>query len=361
MSKSTPLPSPSGECPACADSHSLTGCKKFEEMSSVRRMELVREKRLCLCCLKPGHGIKKCLSKNSCRVEGCQSKHNTKLHDAPSLIPKRVGDSANLSDVPTQGFNGHCRTTSSVLLLVVLIRVSANGRFFETKALLDSGSQLTLVRQDVVDKLGLEGTTQDIRFGTFHGMDPKIHTKKVSFLLSSKDSAFSVSVNEAYSVEALNISPGEVDLNQLRSRWEHLSDLDLVPVDLSDVTVLIGMNVRPAHDTFDSRKPKDRSEAPEAVLTPFGWVVVGPTGKKTYNGPGRCFHLSASTEERDERLNAQVERFWSTESLGVRTDLQVPVSREEKIGLETLNSTINNIGDRYEIGLMWKRSSSVAE
>ena len=202
---------------------------------------------------------------------------------------------------------------SLVLLLVVPIKISANGRFVETKTLLDSGSQL--IPQDVVDELGLEGTTQNIRFGTFHVMDPEIHTKKVSFLLSSKDGAFSVSVNEVYSVEALNISPGEVDLNQLRSRWEHLSDLDLAPVDLSDVTVLIEMNVRPAHDNFDSRKP-DRSEAPEAVLTPFGWEVVGPTGKKTYNGQGRCFHLSASTEERDERFNAQVERFLSTESLG---------------------------------------------
>ena len=322
----TPVASQPNECPACKEAHSLSWCQTFEEMPSERRMELVREKRLCLCCLKPGHGIKKCLSQNTCRVTGCQSKHNTKLHDAPALFPGRVSDSSNSSEDVIQGFNGHCRTVSSVLLMVVPIKISANGKFVETKALLDSGSQLTLVRQDIVDELGLEGPTQDLRFGTFHGIDPKIPTKKVSFVISSKDNSFSVSVGEAYSVAALNVSPGEVDLLKQQTQWEHLSDLELVPVDPKEVTVLLGMNVRPAHDKFDSRKPKDRSEEPEAVLTPFGWVVVGPTGKKNSTGRRSCFHLSY-TEDSTKKAGST-----ATESeLDVKSLASVATSQQAEI------------------------------
>ena len=355
----TPVASQENECLVCEGAHSLNWCKKFEDMSVERRMELVREKRLCICCLKSGHGIKKCFSQNTCRVTGCQSKHNTKLHDAPALFPRRVSESSISSEGVIQGFNGHCRTVSSVLLLVVPIRISANGKVVETKALLDNGSQLTLVRQDIVDELCLEDPTQDLSFGTFHGMDPEIPTKKVSFLVSAKNSSFSVSVGEAYSVPVLNIPSGETDLLKLQSQWEHLSDLELNPVDPREVTVLLGMNVRSAHDTFDSRRPKNRNEAPEAVLTPFGWVIVGPTGKKNSGSKGRCFYLSSSTEERDKELSAQVERVWRTEALGVRADVKALISSEEKQGLVTLNSTINNLGNRYEIGLMWRSPSSL--
>ena len=111
------------------------------------------------------------------------------------------------------------------------------------------------------------GPIQDSWLGTFHGLDPKCRTRKVRFLVSARDNSFSISVNGAYSVAILNIDPGELNVEQLQSRWGYLSNLDLPPVDSEDVTILLGNNVLPAHAIFDSRRPKIRGEAPEAILT----------------------------------------------------------------------------------------------
>ena len=150
-----------------------------------------------------------------------------------------------------------------------------------------------------------------------------------------------------------------MNVKQLQSRWSYLSNLELPPVDSKDVTILLGNNVLPVHDIFDSRRPKIRGEAPEANLTPFGWVMVGPTGPSVQGEIKKCFAISVPVSKQDEVLRAQVERFWNTEAFGVKADVKVPVSEEEKQALDLLESTINHVGDRYEVGLMWRRSPSI--
>jgi len=96
--------------------------------------------------------------------------------------------------------------------------------------------------------------------------------------VSSRDNSVTFPVNEAYAIPDLNVAQNEVNIQDLKHRWNHLTGLDLSPFDPKEVTVLLGMNVRGAHDVLDSKKPENREESPEAVLTPFGWIVVGPTG-----------------------------------------------------------------------------------
>ena len=221
---------PANSCPACKSPHDLPSCESFGELTVGDRINLVRSERFCLCCLRPGNGIKLCRSQSECGFADCSAKHHTKLHGAPPLIPKSNANKQTSSSLSVansaSAFSGHCGLPSSVLLSVVPVRVSANGKFVNTKALLDSGSQLTLIREDVARELDLRGQTQDIRFGTFHGFDPIIVTRKVKFLVSARDSKFSVLVNEAYTVDNLNIFVGEADQKALQLCWDHISNLE---------------------------------------------------------------------------------------------------------------------------------------
>ena len=72
------------------------------------------------------------------------------------------------------------RKGGSVLLDVVPIRIVANGKTVETHGLLDNGSQLTLIRNVIVSRLGLSGPKEHLKFTTFHGKDPKIFGAQLS-------------------------------------------------------------------------------------------------------------------------------------------------------------------------------------
>lgn len=75
-----------------------------------------------------------------------------------------------------------------------------------------------------------------------------IVSRKVKFLVSARNSKFSVSVNEAYTVNNLNISVSEADQEGLQTCWKHISNLELTASVPGEVTVPLGMNFRPALD-----------------------------------------------------------------------------------------------------------------
>ena len=192
-------------------------------------------------------------------MDGCTFKHHTKLHGAPPIFAKPTESSASKSlseaGATTTPFSGHCsREPTDVLLCVLPIRISAKGKSVDTLALLDNGSQLSLIRKGVAKKLDLRGQKEDPSFGNFHGFDPKIPVTRVKFLISSFENSCSFSVNEAYAIETLNINTNSMDAESLKRNYGHLSDLPLPYTDKRDVTVLIGMNIRGAHEVFDSRK-----------------------------------------------------------------------------------------------------------
>ena len=203
--------SPVAVCPACQGTHELFRCDTFRGLTVADRSSLVREHRLCFRCLKGGHLKTDCLFKGRCHV--CKDTHNSLLHRGTTQPVVHVVGATD--QIPMVGTAVKARET--VLLGVVPVRISANGRTVETHALLDTGSQLTLVRHDIAEKLGASGPQQNLTFGTFHGRDPKVATRRVSMSISAMDNSSSFFVAAAYSVEQLNMSPVRVSTAQLKS------------------------------------------------------------------------------------------------------------------------------------------------
>ena len=61
-----------------------------------------------------------------------------------------------------------------------------------------------------------------------------------------------------------------------------LKDLEFlnVPVDLNEVSVLIGQDVPQAHIVLHYCWGDNPQSAPYTLKTPFGWCVPGPTNRK---------------------------------------------------------------------------------
>ena len=69
--------------------HILQECKSFEGMLTNEKVKVVEEHKLCLCCLLPGHRLSKCHRRNRCKVENCDKRHHTLLHEVDLKFIKR--------------------------------------------------------------------------------------------------------------------------------------------------------------------------------------------------------------------------------------------------------------------------------
>ncbi|KFD58886.1 hypothetical protein M513_00049 [Trichuris suis] len=72
--------SPLRQCIACdADFHGITSCPTFLGMDMTERLAVIRDGRLCIRCLKPGHLKQNCRSTRKCSVNGCRGCHQIRV------------------------------------------------------------------------------------------------------------------------------------------------------------------------------------------------------------------------------------------------------------------------------------------
>ena len=353
-------------CLLCKEEHRLAHCKQFAAKSLEERLQFIKKSGCCLNCLSKGHMVKECSSRRRCEAKECKLRHHTLLHGAShiSLPPKDQetpppAEKKSESQPPgneekkvvgTHTILGDDITT---LLQVVPVVVQSNNKAIETFALLDQGSEASLIIQSLANQLNLEGPSEMTQLGTFHGNDPEIQTKRVSFSILPRNRSRSFAVKNAYSVPKLNVTSRRINWPAIQHQWKHLSDLELPLVDSSKVKILLGRDVMRVHDVLDVRTPPEGMEAPDGLQTHFGWCLTGPvpTSMLYHSKPVVTFlHVSRNTVY--QQLLEAVTQFWLTESFGVRCLSNPPMSSEDKKALNILKETIRHTGERYEVGLM---------
>ena len=334
-------------CPTCGNKHDLDQCARFKDLSVEKRAEIVKNNRRCFRCLKGGHRSIDCQQTVPCEKDGCKYKHHALLHGAPVMWKRR--SSSAKKNPPL------CGTTRAskiiTMLPIVPVYVAMDGLSIKTYALLDSGSEITLIRGDIADALLLTGPYEEQRIGTFHAQDPVIKTRRVNFHLSSLEGDSTFMVSGAYAVQNLNVRRREIPPSSLVS-WPHLQDIVVHPESDLEVTILLGMDVSDAHDVFDERKAFGIRNAPKAILTPFGWCVVGRLKGGVQPAPPDCNMLS--TEEPNESFENLVRGFIDGESFGTHPHVKRPIPADDERAIRQIEATIRYTGERYEVGLPWK-------
>ena len=119
-----------------------------------------------------------------------------------------------------------------------------------------------------------------------------------------------------------------------------------------EVSVIIGADFKRAHEVLEIKQGKRHSD-PQAEPTPFGWVLFGKVlNRYKFNASKRKRHVnSVKRIEPDE--TPKKERLWTTESFGIKPDVQVPVSPEERRAWKILKSSKKHNGECYEYSLFW--------
>ena len=262
----TPRTAPRYGCPLCSDNHYPYQCSKFNQFSLAQRKTHVQENELCVLCLKPWHTASNCTSTYKCRF--CRGNHNSLLHQ--DNTPAGQGASHSTASTGPTPRKDHLMMTSHVIL------TGPTGTSTVARALLDSGSTLSILSTKVMKTLALKKSRQQT-YITGVGATPSsaapCSMAKVNLSSDyqhwSKDITVAV-MDKVTSDIPLQGAAAARDLPHLKNL--HLADKDFyLP---GTIDILLGQDV--FGELLLNENRKGPPETPMAWLTVFGWAIMGP-------------------------------------------------------------------------------------
>ena len=345
--------------------------------------------KLCFNCLTGGHSIEDCESTHSCFEDDCKARHHTLLHsyflekgrkeegDKDSAKDKASGvkkDGADGGDKKV-GMTTVSKPRKKVILQIVPVTLHGeHGTKVDTHALLDTCSELTLVRDDIIDKLQLvpEGE-EGINISTVKDKPEPFTMSEISLKVSARSGENSLPIETAYAAPAERFNmPRRPCLNQSVDvdLYTHLADIELQEVTPDEISILIGADIPEAHLQLEARKGSKGQ--PYLVKTPFGWCLFGPKTKggesahcgATYNADEirsfwesdekpPSYHVNLLTSQEDRDLHESLEKFWVQEHCGIIADEDEVMSKEDVDASEVLDKETKNVGNRYQVPMLW--------
>ncbi|KAJ8935571.1 hypothetical protein NQ318_001565 [Aromia moschata] len=135
----------------CEKDHIIYRCPVLKAKSPVDRFKVVKEKRLCINCLRP-HQVKNCSSTSTCRT--CHKNHHTLLHfdrfSGSSGAINETSDSGNTAPaeivVPTVNALASSLSRQVALLSTALVDVhDSQGHPHTLRVLIDNGSEASFI------------------------------------------------------------------------------------------------------------------------------------------------------------------------------------------------------------------------
>ena len=313
------------KCWFCSNSHKITKCQEFVNLPLDEKRKFVSEKNLCYNYLSNNHAIRNCKSEKHCLKPNCSKRHHTLLHfekpqensidQKESVTSKRVCDHFERQNI------------------------------IKTNAILDTGSDATLIRQDVARKLNLQGSSRKLEITNVFLDSSHFNSKLVNFKISSSSHPKAIEITNAFIVTNLNSNTKPVDPNVLKDTFPHLSDVNLPKLYNCDVTILISTDFPQLLVNHEYRCCDDENN-PFAVRTKLGWVLMG--SKTNRNQVNLNF----------SETNISLEEFWKIENYGTLNKfLPALMTKDEKRADELLEKTTKLIKRHYEVGILWKTDS----
>ena len=246
--------------------------------------------------------------------------------------------------------------SQQVFLQIVEVEVQTkNGGRLKTHALLDNGSQATLVKEDLAKRLALTGAKQAVHVGSIKDKGEPLQVERVSFSISSTDRKCTFDVNNAYVMPRSKFNtPSQRIPTSFKTDPKYLHGLKLCNVSAKEVDFLIGADIPEALIATQVRRGP--SGQPYAVETPFGWTLLGvaDAGVKSARIQIDVNHMQIW---KDDELHNRVEEFWQTEVFGTKYNLPNSFSPENERVLMNMDATTTIVNGHYEVGMLWKQST----
>ena len=220
-----------------------------------------------------------------------------------------------------------------------------NGSYKRGNVLPDSGAQISLIRSETADSLGLKGRDISVNIIKVGGEEESIHTKIYKVPVSGigdpkKNSVRAIGI-PCISEEVKSIQTGTI-IEKLG-----LTKDQVVRRGKGHVDLLIGIDH--AHMHTGQTKQADHLVARRS---PLGWVIFGSTTGELSNTITTVLHVKYTAP-------VDLSDFWKTETMGVEVkpctcdaDKLSQLEREEK---RVIEESTQKIGNQWMIPYPWKK------
>ena len=305
-SESTPKIKTCAHCNSKA--HTLANCSIFTTLPVAQRFQFVKESNLCINCLNKGHTVSKCKSQK-CKI--CQKSHHSILHryvpNQTQSSTTKVAPSADLNGEFFQASANHVsRNSDEVILATAIVQVkSRSGELFYARALLDSGSQVNIITEDLAQKLNLKREAQNMNILCLGKPNSEIK-HKVHASFKSRINEYNFIVDLLVMRTISNLQP---DHTVSYKNWEIPSNIELADPYFykpQRIDVLLGAEV--FYELLCVGQFKKGTTHPTFQKTRLGWVI---SGKYTPSQIKSCHFVNAI--ENEEFIDSTVKKFWEIE------------------------------------------------
>lgn len=301
-------------CPYCKEQHWLHFCDSFTKLSLQDKKEWIETNRRCWRCARDTHKAADCDLKKKC--DECGRTHLRVLHEvnlrdkggtATSDADAAAEPDTDSAASPTTGnyyIDPAYSGSAKVMIKIVRVHLHCRNKMLDTYAVLDDGSETTLLLASAANQLGLQGEEETLTLRTI-SRDPKtIEGERVSLQITPAhrpDKRFSV--QGVFTSKHIRLAQYNYPVKQLQERFTHLKKLPLPPITGATPTLLIGSDnshlITPI-SVIDSGP----SECPTAIETRLGWSLQGPIYSQA-KGPveSSCFYSRVTPQERAEPLH----------------------------------------------------------
>ena len=164
-------------CWLCKQKHHLMDCPQFKDKSVEDRIDFARKEKLCKNCFSKGHTTKDCICKLKCRANSSGKKHHTLLHRQDQ---RQVSISSSISHKKTN------LPKTTIFLQVLPVKVSNGSQTVEVNALLDTGSDTTIITSKLADELQIKGVKEDLNISSAIAEPVTVVSRLANSSLSSK-------------------------------------------------------------------------------------------------------------------------------------------------------------------------------
>ena len=189
-----------------------------------------------------------------------------------SLPPNTANSGTPGASVNNQnGFNN--TDNVSTLLQTVPVIIKNGNKSVKTNALLDSGSDVTLINKDLGSILNLSGENKVLNICNAISEVLKVECKPVEFQISSVCNSFQKSDINAFVVNTLNVQPNSSKISSLKNDYSYLRDINFPILNSSNVDLLIETNNADFLLQRDFRQGE--TNKPLATETCLGWMLMG--------------------------------------------------------------------------------------
>ena len=191
-------------------------------------------------------------------------------------------------------------------------------------------------------KLGLQGSPETLVLRTVRQDVQLLDGTAVTFRISpiTQPNRY-FTITDAFTAKRLNLADHTYPMATLKSKYKHLQDIPIQPLDRVTPMLLIGAD-HPHLITPVEPVRLGPPGGPAAIRTRLGWTLQGPTRVVTQQlSSQQCLFTSLSPLEIELRRN--VERLWQLDTLPLRSEKQVTRSREDQQAIDLLDAKTTRV------------------